>query len=64
MKKAIEGNISCACPHCKNEIDEWEKTQIEDGKLYYYFTCPSCGATGYEVYKLLFDKVVAYIDAK
>jgi predicted nucleic-acid-binding Zn-ribbon protein len=53
FKKNSEGD----CPVCGAEGNlDYDGTSIQEGYLFYGWTCKNCGATGEEFYSLVFEE--------
>ena len=59
--KVFEDKKAGYCPTC-NSVLEYGDNEIDGEYVYFYFTCPSCGATGSEEYYMGFNKIILDID--
>ena len=55
--KVFEDKKAGYCPICNSEL-EYGDNEIDGEHVYFYFTCPSCGATGSEEYYMEFERIV------
>ena len=53
MKEDV-GEGSGYCPKCNTRIEDYGVLEVQDGCIYYPFTCKKCGFEGREWYDLTF----------
>lgn len=59
--KVFEDVKAGYCPICNSEL-EYGDNEIDGECVYFYFTCPNCGASGSEEYFMEFNKIILDID--